>query len=168
MGGEIQSSWHWFPHKNSSFHSFSLTLFEHRQHFPMSSRSIQHKYSQNKHPTVATKQRLGSNQHKNLYLTVATKQKLRPNLSNAKMQKLALNSYYRSKSWGVNPLTVCRRMSLWAWEAAYIPKFSENMAKKHQIWPKNIYFCQKIFFFEKVQIWRKNIKFGKKIFFWKS
>ena len=57
----------------------SSTWDRHRQHFPMSSRSIQHKYSQNKHPTVATKQRLGSNQHKNLHLTVATKQKLRPN-----------------------------------------------------------------------------------------
>ena len=41
--------------------------------------------------------------------------------------------------------------------------------KKLRISPKNIYFCKKIFFFEKFQIWPKNFEFWpKNIYFWQK
>ena len=71
----------------------SSTWDRHRQHFPMSSRSIQHKYSQNKHPTVATKQtwqRVKSTQKLGPYSCYKAKAKAKPT------QKLAPYSCHKA------------------------------------------------------------------------
>ena len=144
----------------------------------MSSRSIQHKYSQNKHPTVATKQRLGRvrpTPKLASYSCYKTKVKAKPTQKLAPYschkaiakvrptQKLIPYSCYKAKA-KAKPVQ-CKNAKISSQQLLQEQKLRcepfDSMSQNEplgqaqllinpsflKIWPKNIYFWQKIYFF---------------------